>query len=178
MKAIFFLVGIVALLVTVLFVYVYKKYLKDKAKEERRKEARRLENLGEIIINVLGTLSENENLSPVELVFGYRLNPWDDGGLMILAEGILFSGSCCIEIKIPYETNQYIVESVGDDPYQNFTDKTQEGDVSEKGLVDVIQHHLGFSVIERKEYQAVKIKDENEELMIDPLDWFEINRIN
>ncbi|MDP2864144.1 MAG: hypothetical protein Q8N73_00575 [bacterium] len=134
---------LVVVLLASLILITLKVYELERSEKEKTKK--RLEVRGEIILNVLALLREAypSVFKDSSLVYGYRLSPWKDkkNGIEILSMGALVSdiNQAQVEIMVPSETKRYIVLSSGNKPYQNFTDKTNEDDVSEKGLVDVIQ---------------------------------------
>lgn len=134
---------LVVVLLASLILITLKVYESERSEKEKTKK--RLEVRGKIILNVLALLREAypSVFKDSSLVYGYRLSPWKDekSGIEILSMGALVSdhNQAQVEVIVPSETKQYIVLSSGNKPYQNFTDKTNEDDVSEKGLVDVIQ---------------------------------------
>lgn len=173
----------VVFLAVIIFL-VLKVY--DFERLEKEKTEKRLKNQGEIILNVLAALREayGTAFKNSSLVYGYDLGPWQDSesGVEVSGIGALVSDTNQVQVQVAVAsgTKQYIVSSKGNkanEPYRNFVDKTTEDDVSENGLVSVIERHYGHGAINKKGYHQVEVEvDEDKSPLIDPRDFFEINR--
>ncbi len=151
-------------------------------KLEREKTEKRLERQGEIILNVLSALRETygETFKNSSLVYGYNLEPWKDekSGTEVSGIGALVSDINQIQVQVAVISGmkQYAVFSEGNQLYQNFFVKTNEGGVSEKGLIDVVEKHYGQAINTDRYHQVEVEKDEDEKPIIYPPNFFESNR--